>query len=71
MCNVYNVEFICPMCKRTTILKMSERQYLKYQQHSIYRTLSIQELFPELSASVRELMLSGLCSKCQDKVFGE
>lgn len=29
----------------------------------------IQECFPKMSADVRELLISGICGKCFDKIF--
>jgi len=31
----------------------------------------IQKAFPELSADDRELLLTGICSKCWNEIFGD
>lgn len=63
-----NVHVIIPCveCRETQHILASEDGLLKRQEGR-----SIQECFPEMSASEREMFISGICGDCWDKMFGE
>lgn len=43
----------------------------KEQAHDLRtRSKCIQNIFPDVSADMRELFLSGMCGKCFDEMFG-
>jgi hypothetical protein len=44
---------------------MTEDQLRRYEQTSE----NVQNIFPELSADLRELLISGTCGWCFDKMF--
>lgn len=57
----------CPTCPRITTLLVSKEGFMKWRQDHIF----IQEALPELSATNRETLISGICRRCQDEVFDE
>jgi len=56
----------CIECKDLKQVKVGMEAYKKWQ-----NGLYIQDAFPELSAGDRELMISGICGECYDKMFKE
>lgn len=62
--NLY-IEIACPRCEHKTIISMDKIGY----KHWLKRNLSIQSIFPDASKEGRELLISGLCMKCQKEVF--
>lgn len=58
-------EFVCEECGLRKKIAGTPEQWESY----INKTKNIQDIFPELSAADRELMLSGLCGDCFDKMF--
>ena len=60
------VGFTCPFCRKGSTLEISTRQYREYfMQGSL-----VQNVFPELEPTYRELIVSEICPKCQEKIFG-
>lgn len=55
----------CPMCGTKHFVIVPSEAYYKWINKDMY----IQDAFPNLSATEREQLLSGLCPRCQDKVF--
>lgn len=55
----------CPICGKQTILDMTYTQWRRYMDGKEL----VQQIFPEKSASARELLISGICSKCWDDMF--
>ena len=57
--------FVCPCCEKevkvTVPAKCLERRKAG---------ASVQDAFPGLAASIRELFISGTCPKCFDEMFG-
>lgn len=62
------VEIICqcPFCGTVSRVAVYAYQYALYLQGDL-----AQNVFPQLSATDREKIISGLCDKCQNDVFGE
>lgn len=62
------VEIICqcPFCGTISRVSVYAYQYALYLQGDL-----AQNVFPQLSATDREKIISGLCDKCQNDVFGE
>ena len=57
---------ICPFCGKETELEIDFDGYIEWQSGAL-----VQNAFPELSPSKREVLISGICPKCQEGIFGE
>ncbi len=57
---------VCSICKVVHFTECSQQGYDLWRSDT-----PIQEAMPELSATEREQMISGLCPTCQDLVFKE
>ena len=55
----------CPFCQKKSSVIMPEAEYTLWQ-----KGIKIQEAMPEQSASVREILMTGICLNCQDSIFG-
>ena len=53
----------CPICQKEQMVDLSENEYKRYLQFS-KGVGNIQDLLPELSASQREALISGICPEC-------
>lgn len=61
-----NAMIICPFCNSDYEVKIAnEDGYFKWVTGEL-----IQNALPELSATDRESLISGLCPDCQKKIFG-
>lgn len=58
------IERTCRMCGKHRTMEVSEKGYYLW-----YHGALIQDALPELSLDDRELLISGICSECYDKVF--
>jgi hypothetical protein len=56
----------CPFCGKTYDVKVPVDGYLAWANGK-----TIQEAMPNISAEVRESLISGLCSSCQKEFFIE
>ncbi len=56
----------CNLCDDTKELIIYEEDYQRFQAGT-----KVQLAFPYLSADDRELLISGTCGECFDKLFGE
>ena len=56
----------CPVCGRTHTVWCSREGFFRWQGGEL-----VQDALPELSATEREQLLSGLCPECQAWLFGE
>lgn len=56
----------CPFCGKAHEIEVNEIDYLDWQdgEHA-------QNAFPYLSADEREMLISGICPTCWDKMFGD
>ena len=61
-----NVAIICPFCGANHAVEVNFAQYETWQNGEL-----IQNAMPDLTFTEREQLISGLCPKCQAKVFGE
>ena len=58
--------FTCPFCKTSHSLKnINSAEYAKYNSGEL-----VQRAFPKMSTTDREKLMTGMCEKCQDEVFG-
>lgn len=55
----------CSMCGSQATIEMTEDQYKKWKNQEDL----IQNIFPNMSSTVRELLISGICGNCFDKLF--
>jgi hypothetical protein len=58
------IEVACPKCGTAHTIIVFKEDVKKYQQGAL-----IQDAFPYMDRSVREMLISGLCSECWDKLF--
>lgn len=58
------IEVRCPFCGHVSILGVNEEDYIAWGSGKL-----AQNCFPYLDDSEREILISGLCFKCQDDVF--
>lgn len=59
------VEVRCPFCGYVSAVCADAMDYADWKMGGL-----AQNCFPYLSASEREILISGLCLECQDDVFG-
>lgn len=59
------IEVRCPFCGAINHIAVFETDYDRWIDGEL-----VQNAFPYLTADERELLVSGLCFKCQDDVFG-
>jgi len=56
----------CPFCGKRNKLAISAKGYKAWTSGAM-----VQDAFPELGANEREFLITGMCAKCQDDVFGD
>ena len=54
----------CPFCGRENEVEVNHMDYLDWQNGEL-----AQDAFPYLSANEREMLISGCCPRCRDKMF--
>lgn len=62
--NTINIKTTCPLCKKETVITVNEDDYKKYQNGEL-----IQKCFPDMAPEIREMLITGICPKCWDKLF--
>lgn len=55
----------CVFCGKPHTVKVDGAHFGKWQEGEL-----IQYAMPEESATVREFLISGICPKCQESIFG-
>ena len=55
---------ICPFCGQEEEVPVYAEDYADWENGKL-----IQDAFPYLSANQRELLISGICPKCWDRMF--
>lgn len=60
------LEITCPFCGNFSLIDVLAEDFEKYQNGEL-----VQNCFPYLDASERELLISGICFKCQKDIFKE
>lgn len=58
---------VCPMCGHANEVAVNEADYFDWS----FDGVLVQDAFPYLSADEREMLISGICPKCWNKLFGE
>jgi len=56
--------FKCKICKKEFDLEVTASQLFQLKQGAL-----VQNVFPYLNADERELIISGICGQCYDKLF--
>ena len=56
----------CPFCGAISQVEVKEKDWDSYQKGAL-----AQRAFPYLSATDREIIISHICPKCQERIFGE
>lgn len=59
-----SISTTCPYCHKKYIVNVEEQDYHDWT----YKRL-VQECFPYLSSAERELLISGTCKECWNKMF--
>ena len=59
------LEIVCPFCGKVEFVDVLESELEAYENGAL-----VQVAFPNLSATEREQIISGICPKCQESVFG-
>lgn len=60
------LEATCPLCNHTNSIMVYADDYYAWQNGTL-----IQDAFPYLSPDDREMLISGICPFCWEKMFGE
>lgn len=60
------IQRICPYCRCHNLVTVLVSEFENWENGEL-----IQKAFPELSADDRELLLTGICSKCWNEIFGD
>ena len=61
----YEIHSVCPFCGTPHSVAVPSKGYRAWQEGEL-----IQRALPQLSATEREQLISGMCPKCQKKIFG-
>lgn len=56
----------CPLCGAETVVPVDSEAVKEWDQGAL-----IQDAMPDLTAEQREALLTGICTPCWDKSFGE
>ncbi len=62
----YVIITTCPFCGHTNEVAVNEADYWDWQDGAL-----VQNAFPYLTADEREMLVSGICPDCWDKMFSE
>lgn len=59
-------KYTCRFCGKEITVQADEEKFMHLDTGE-----HVQDIFPDLSPNYRELMISGMCGNCFDKLFGE
>lgn len=65
--NKIKVYTTCRFCGKEYELEITQAQLDEFQSPN---RRHIQDIFPDLSPGMRELLISGMCPDCWDDIFG-
>ena len=65
--NPYIIACKCPLCHEINEVTVELHNYLDYT----FGHIKAQDAFPYLTPNERELIISGTCAECWDKMFGD
>ena len=60
------IQVTCPKCGKLQVLEVQDSQYNDWMAGK-----NIQKAFPDLTPDQREILMSGICPECWDKIFSE
>ena len=63
---IYEIK-TCPFCGKDSAVEVDADGYFAW----MYEGKLIQDAMPNIDASTREILISGICEECQKKIFGE
>lgn len=63
---VVAIEIRCPFCGETSVVEVPMDGFIQWQDGAL-----VQDAFPNLSADVREQLVSGICPSCWDSMFSD
>ena len=63
---MYTIETVCPFCGKSHTVEVRAADWHDYEDGAL-----AQDAFPYLSASERELIISGICPTCWNSIFAE
>ena len=67
----YELKVQCRMCRKTHSLMVGiEDYFMFYFMFDMPNRPHIQDIFPYLTPAERELLISGICGECWQKLFG-
>lgn len=66
MNNAIILEVECPICGKVTKITVEINDYIDWKCGKL-----VQNAFPYLKAKEREMLISGICGECWEKMFGE
>lgn len=58
------IQRVCPHCHKFQTIEVQVSQYNRWMAGE-----NIQIAFPDLTADQREILISGICPECWDKMF--
>ena len=61
--------YACPFCGKETVIELNLEEAMDLAD-GLVKKLHIQDIFPNMDVTTREVMVSGICQKCQDEYFG-
>lgn len=64
---VTTIERTCMSCKKIIILEVPSEEWREY----VEGKKLVQNAIPSLTPGQREVLISGICEPCFDKLFGE
>lgn len=59
------IKTTCPICKKVNYVEVNAVGFMRWQEEGV----CIQNALPELSADEREMLKTGICPTCWDKMF--
>jgi len=59
---------VCPICGEEHLIPANLEDFHTWDEDD---NALVQDVFPYLSADEREMLISGICPDCWDKLFGE
>lgn len=62
--NITILNITCKLCNKPYALKVNKEDFVDYNNGKL-----IQDCFPYLTAGERELIISGICDTCFDKLY--
>lgn len=60
------ISITCPVCGEKHLIFANVEDFLSWDEGAL-----VQDAFPYLSPNEREMLISGICPDCWDRLFGE